>query len=318
MVYVKRVFLLTILCFSGFSLAVKKDDISYPGVVNLSIFGHSAGRAFFISPDLMVAAFHSVDQFKGILDTFVTTFSFIDPVTKKLIPVTEFVALDDRHDLAILRAEGYQSEIYYPINLSETGDGTSVPSLFLFAPFSEGILKLKVVKRSIFGENSFTSAEVYEGEYKNSNLIGNSGTPVFSEDDSYPVFAGVFVAVKRNRSIKNGFAQRLSKEEKRQKVDLVYVSVDRVRDLLLRPYKDNCMSSHCILKAKARTVNQAENGDENALFYLGREVYHQAMLRDTRLSSTISEGERTRHLTFRRLEHRQAARFFYSCRSTRS
>ena len=65
------------------------------------------GVGVFICPDILVTAFHVVDEFIGpVRDRLF----FEDPYTYNNRPLTTIVGLSEKYDLAALRAEGYEPE----------------------------------------------------------------------------------------------------------------------------------------------------------------------------------------------------------------
>ena len=253
MLYLKWIFLLSLCGFTGFSLASDKRS-QYPGVVALvSKDKQHIGTGFFIQSDILATAFHVVEDFKGPLKE---ALFFKDPHKDTFYPVTGILALDMEYDLAVLKTEGYHSETFYPLDLSDKTERVSIGKQVIFPGFPEGEFHLQKGRvRMEYNYNVYIY--IRHTDRKTNHFDGMSGGPVFSQK---AYLEGVVTAG-------NNFSSSVE--------TLQFVSVARLRDLLSDSML-SCVTHSCIDEEKEKWHSQALAGDSRGQFIMGYWEYQWA------------------------------------------
>ena len=199
------------------------------------------GAGVFICPDILVTAFHVVDEFEGSVSD---NLFFLDPHSGKRIPITTIVGLDEKHDLAALKSEGYKPENCYSVS-DPLKDIHLLDNVAIFG-FNEDFTLLKfpghMVEEVFYKDNSFwlVRTSLYD-----EHLAGMSGAPVFSEFDQ---LMGIVI--------------------RDFKMDKVIVNRRRLQTFLNRK-EIFCASHHCISEENKRLLTQASAGDGIAQIHIG-------------------------------------------------
>ena len=201
----------------------------------------TTGTGFFIGPDILMTAFHVVDEFEGNVED---RLFFLDPRSTHLVPVTAFVGLSEKYDLAVLKVEGYEAESFYSV--SDLPESSSKERVFLLG-FAD-VLTLVTVEGQIreepfYKEGSFSLMRTQS--YNNKDLPGLSGGPVLSETGE---IAGV--------AIHNFY------------MDFLFVNTGRIRRFLSQPSMF-CVSHHCIHEERSKLRRMAGAGDGIARLLMG-------------------------------------------------
>lgn len=200
------------------------------------------GAGVFICPDILVTAFHVVDEFEG---TVSDKLFFLEPHSQKKIPLTTIVGLDEKHDLAALRSEGYKPENCYSVNDSFRKDVYLLDNVSLFG-FDEDFTPLQIsgyIEEEVFYKND--SFWLVRTSLYDRHLAGMSGAPVFSELDQ---LMGIVI---------HDF-----------KMDVVFVNRRQLKTFLERE-EIFCTSHYCIYEENKRLLNQAKAGDGIAQIQMG-------------------------------------------------
>ena len=220
MFHLKRFFLFSLFIFSSFSLLAVGEpgrpdvfhtlegfdsevespllsnretaEISqlYPGIVRLILEnGKGHGTGFFISPGMISTAEHVAGE--GSL-------YFIDASTGERV-FTEVLGVDEKYDVALLRAINYESEHFYSVgSLDNEMDDfirrvTYEHSRRLYSPIKKGQSvtipgfphgDFNIVQGVVAGQLSFAPIVgiTYKTDREMFTFGGISGAPVFSED----------------------------------------------------------------------------------------------------------------------------------------
>ena len=167
------------------------SETDYPGVVKLfELFGAS-GTGFFIRPDIIATAAHVADK---------EPLFFENTVTNKLV-FTEVLAVDKKHDLALLKAEGYESEHFYSVGSLDAEEELDFFKKTVYQQsgnfYSDRIRTQGFVTAPGFPHGSFNVVQGIVRDYRGfvsvadvthktnrriSTFFGLSGAPVFSKD----------------------------------------------------------------------------------------------------------------------------------------
>ncbi len=88
------------------------NKLLYPGVVQIETSEGYQGTGFFISQDILATAFHTItfDEYKGSVEENIY---FLDGKSDSKYSVSEIVALDAKHDIALLKVSDYVSNFFY-------------------------------------------------------------------------------------------------------------------------------------------------------------------------------------------------------------
>ena len=256
---------------------------SYPGVVSIQTSKGSRGTGFFISRNIIATAFHVIEGVKNCKDPieeniYLKNFPERSPFEVRtrrvqlvrqreyrldsfevrgtgrefvpMVPVSEIVALDAKHDIALLRVEGYTSEFFYPPVESVPDDILSqevkIPG---FSGSNPTILKGKSLVVSNYdrldGDSFFGFAHDPAGFTK-----GVSGSPVLSSNSN---LLGVYV---EGKDLTYGVG-----------LDL-FTSVENLWNLLEKPSL-SCVDTSCIRDELRVLKEQAESGDRQAQYEWG-------------------------------------------------
>lgn len=199
------------------------------------------GAGVFHCPDILITAFHVVDEFTGSVRD---RLFFLDPYTREKIPFTTIVGLDEKHDLAALRAEGYEPENCYSVDNPSVNVHLS-DQMMLYG-FDTNFNPLEIpgrIKAEVFyGNDSFwlVRTELYD-----KRLSGLSGAPVFS---SFNQLMGIVI---------HDF-----------KMDVLFVNRFRLKTFLEQE-RIVCTSHQCIHEENRRLQVQAKAGDRIAQLQMG-------------------------------------------------
>ena len=253
MFYLKWIFLLSLCGFTNFSLA--SDKLSqYPGVVALfSKDSQHIGTGFFIQSDILATAFHVVENFESLIKE---ALFFKDPHKDTLHPVTGILALDMEYDLAVLKIEGYHSEVFYPVSFSDRQGGVSISEKVILPGFPKG--QFDVIEGRVAESFNYTvSVNVAYKHSRKGSVAGISGGPVFSKE---AYLKGVTIL------------EEVAALEDKDILVIRFVSVEKLRDLLARP-RLSCSTSFCIDEEKRKWYSQALEGDARSQFVVGYREY---------------------------------------------
>ncbi|MCY4512801.1 MAG: bifunctional trypsin-like peptidase domain-containing/SEL1-like repeat protein [Bdellovibrionales bacterium] len=200
------------------------------------------GAGVFVCPDILVTAFHVIDEFTGSVRD---KLFFLDPFTGKKIPITTIVGLDEKHDLAALKAKGYEPESCYSVNEPFKRDVRLLDKVTLFG-FDEDFKSLEIpgyMEEEVFYKNN--SFWLVRTSLYDKYLAGMSGAPVFSKLNQ---LMGIVI---------HDF-----------KMDVVFVNRWQLKNFLDQD-KISCTSHHCIYEENKRLQAQAESGDGIAQVQMG-------------------------------------------------
>ena len=199
------------------------------------------GAGVFYCPDILVTAFHVVDEFTGSVRD---RLFFLDPHTNEKIPFTTIVGLDEKYDLAALRAEGYEPENCYSIDDSSVN--IHVSDRMTLHGFDTNYNPLEIpgyIEEEVFYKNdSFWL--VRTGLY-DKHFSGLSGAPVFSALNQ---LMGIVI---------HNFA-----------MDVLFVNRFRLK-AFLEQEEIVCTSHQCIYEENRRLQAQANAGDGIAQLQMG-------------------------------------------------
>lgn len=244
------VVLLSLYCFCLPSYARKNPEEAKAVQIFNYLTGNNeitTGTGVFICPDILVTAFHVVDEFLGsVKDRLI----FLDPYTNDKIPITTIVGLSEKYDLAALKAEGYQPNNCYPISsLSEIDVNHSNPVIFYgFNNEDYNLVGIpgRITEEVFYRDDSF---QLIRTQSYNRDLSLMSGAPVFSESNK---LMGVVI---------RSFA-----------MDVLFVSNSRLRNFLSQS-EMLCASHQCVNEEQGQLLLQAEAGNGIAQDQMGFREY---------------------------------------------
>ena len=206
----------------------------------------SKGAGVFICPDILVTAFHVVDEFVGpVRDRLF----FEDPYTYENIPLTTIVGLSEKYDLAALRAEGYEPENCYSVDDSPEIDVNVSERVTLYG-FDRDYHPAEIsgrIEEEVFYRNE--SFRLVRTQIYNGHLSGMSGAPVLSESN-----------------------QLMGIVSRDFKMDVLFVNRLRLKDFLAQE-EMTCTSHQCIYEENKRLQSQAEAEDGIAQLQMGFREY---------------------------------------------
>ena len=239
---------------------------SYPGVVSIRTSGGS-GTGFFISRNVVATAFHVISNLEcqGSIEKRIYLEDFPErspfevrtrrksffPAPVPSVPVSEIVALDAKHDIALLRFEGYISEFFYPLVASVPDD---ILSREVKIPGFPGRNPRIIDRESLFVSNyDHLDSDSFFGMVRRSfeSAKGASGSPVLSSNGD---LLGVYV-------------EEMIMDEIKMSLDL-FVSVENLWNLLEKPSL-SCVDTSCIRDELRVLEEQAESGDRQAQYRFG-------------------------------------------------
>ena len=204
------------------------------------------GAGVFICPDILVTAFHVVDEFTGSVKD---RLFFEDPYTYENIPLTTIVGLSEKYDLAALKAEDYEPKHCYSIDDSPEMNVRVSDAVTLYG-FDKNYRPTEISghigKEVFYGNKLFQliRTQIYDG-----HLSGMSGAPVFSESNQ---LMGI---ISRDFQMDVLFINRLSLKSFLEREEMV------------------CTSHQCIHEENNKLQSQAEAEDGIAQLQMGFREY---------------------------------------------
>ncbi len=259
------------------------NKLPYPGVVQIITSNKGAGTGFFISPDVLATAFHVIvpNEYKGSVEENIY---FLDGNSDSKYSVSEIVALDAKHDIALLKVSGYVSKFFYPpaISVPSILEKVKVPGFIKGSPI--------ILEGDILGSFNYDlkDSDSYFGFTHNREQTtkGLSGAPVLSPKKDLlgvyiegkfwgivrPVGLNLFTSVENLWNLLEKPALSCTdiscvKDELKVLQKQALFSRDRQAQYRLAMFSDDSIQDLWLKRS-------AENGHPSAQFFLGQKEFY--------------------------------------------
>ena len=260
------------------------NKLLYPGVVQIETSEGPQGTGFFISQDIIATAFHTItfDEYKGSVEENIY---FLDGKSDSKYSVSEIVALDAKHDIALLKVSDYVSQFFYPP--ISTVSATTLLEKITIPGFTEG--DLIILEGEILGPSNYDikDSDSFFGFTHNrkQKTKGMSGAPVLSSKKDLlgvhiegkvwgiirPVGLNLFTSVEKLWNLLEKPAlscKNIScvKDELKVLQTQALFSRDRQAQYKLAMFSDDPIQDFWLEQS-------AENGHPSAQFFLGKKEF---------------------------------------------
>lgn len=199
------------------------------------------GTAAFVTPNILVTAFHNI---VGYTDPLSGKLFFLDRKTGGAVPITAIIGLSAKHELVALYVGNFHSEAFYSIdteiNLIKDGLSRNI-KITGFPDFQFAVAEGRIQDKQF--SDPFIQASVL---LPHQLFSRNSGGPILFENNK---LVGILNQADPDLSIS-------------------FTPVEKVKELLLGP-RLTCMANTCINDELDKLQQDGEAGDVASQFVLG-------------------------------------------------